>query len=466
MQAGLSLSTNAVNYAWTQFLQRAGASYDLVPFFYGNPSEARFSSPGVIVCPCAPDAWNQILHAPPRSLAWIPLSSALPAGGSAPFENDIPILFWGAGFERGKPFAAQREDGSIIFYADIFSAAVFMLSRWEETVSEERDIHDRFPVTASAAYQQGFLDLPIIDQYALILRAWLKKIAPQGALAAPQPALNLTHDIDWTMRFPNPVRFFRMAGGELMKKKNLKGFARQIHNLYIQAVHPSQDEYLQSIDTLAEISEANGARSHFYFMAARRGKYQQGYNCAAPLTRRCMADLLQRGHQIGIHPGYETYQNPQLLMEEKRRLEDALGVNVSGGRQHFLRFAAPATWRHWAQAGLQFDSTLGYADYEGFRCGTCYPYSPFDLQADQILPIEEIPLIVMEVTLRLYRHLSAEEGRLRILELARRCFAVGGAFTLLWHNTSLVDEWAEWAALYPRIVQELAELRREFMANP
>ncbi|GAB4547330.1 MAG: polysaccharide deacetylase family protein [Anaerolineales bacterium] len=457
-----SLTPSAVEYARLQLMRRAGAPQDLVPFFYGDPSEARFFSPGVIVCPCAPQAWNQILHAPPHSLAWLPLSSALPAGGSAFFQNDLPVLFWGQGFENVKPFVEQRQDGSLVFYADIFSAAVFMLSRWEESASPARDAHDRFPAHASVAYQQGFLDLPVIDQYAFVLREWLKKIAPHWQPAALQPALNLTHDIDWTMRFPNPVRFLRMAGGELIKK-NLQGFLRQVQNLYVQTFRPAQDEYLQSIYALADISEANGARSRFFFMAAQRGKYQQGYSCAAPLTRRCMLDLLERGHQIGIHPGYETYQNPQKLMEEKRRLEDALGVRVDGGRQHFLRFAAPFTWRHWRQAGLSYDSTLGYADCEGFRCGTCHPYQPFDVEADQVIPVEEIPLIAMDATLRLYRRLSAEEGRLQILELARRCFAVGGAFTLLWHNTSLVDEWAEWAAAYPRIVRELADMRRAFL---
>jgi hypothetical protein len=150
--------------------------------------------------------------------------------------------------------------------------------------------------------------------------------------------------------------------------------------------------------------------------------------------------------------------NPVQFHIEKQRMDVALGETRYGGRQHYLRFRAPDTWRHWEGAGLTYDSTLSFADHEGFRCGTCHPFQPFDLEADRVLDVWEIPLIVMEVTLKNYRYLTPEQAENRILTLARRCQVVNGTFTLLWHNSSLQGEWVPWEQMYRRLLPKLAAL--------
>ena len=70
-----------------------------------------------------------------------------------------------------------------------------------------------------------------------------------------------------------------------------------------------------------------------------------------------------------------------------------------GGRQHFLRWANPETWRNWEAAGLDYDCTLAYAEAVGFRTGTCHPYRVFDLSERRPLRLRERPFQVMDVTL-------------------------------------------------------------------
>ncbi|MGI6455407.1 MAG: hypothetical protein ACOX5R_07245 [bacterium] len=86
------------------------------------------------------------------------------------------------------------------------------------------------------------------------------------------------------------------------------------------------------------------------------------------------------------------------------------------------------------------------------------PFKPFDIEQNRELDIVEIPLIVMEGTLRNYRNLTPEEGEERILTLAKRCKQVNGTFTLLWHNTSLQGDWKPWAEMYRRVLPQLAEM--------
>ena len=56
-----------------------------------------------------------------------------------------------------------------------------------------------------------------------------------------------------------------------------------------------------------------------------------------------------------------------------------------GGRQHYLRWKSPDTWRILEKTGLKYDVTLSFADHEGFRCGICFPYKPFDVVENRIL---------------------------------------------------------------------------------
>jgi len=75
------------------------------------------------------------------------------------FSNEsVPVIFGGPKIEV--------DDRKIICDLDIFSSAFFMLSRWEEAVADSKDNHERFPAKESLAYKEGFLNKPVVNQYA------------------------------------------------------------------------------------------------------------------------------------------------------------------------------------------------------------------------------------------------------------------------------------------------------------
>lgn len=51
----------------------------------------------------------------------------------------------------------------------------------------------------------------------------------------------------------------------------------------------------------------------------------------------------------------------------------------------------------------------------------------------------EVPLILMDCTPVKYMKLDREEGLERLRTLVQRMEHTGGVFTLLWHNTTLLD---------------------------
>jgi hypothetical protein len=66
---------------------------------------------------------------------------------------------------------------------------------------------------------------------------------------------------------------------------------------------------------------------------------------------------------------------------------------------HYLRWEQPTTLQAWADAGMDYDSTLGYADYPGFRCGTCFEYPAFDPSLQRKLSLRIRPLVAMECSI-------------------------------------------------------------------
>jgi hypothetical protein len=106
-----------------------------------------------------------------------------------------------------------------------------------------------------------------------------------------------------------------------------------------------------------------------------------------------------------------------------------------------LRWQVPITWCNWAEAGLNYDSTLSYADHAGFRCGVCCEFPVYDLEQRNPLALIERPLIIMEGSVlgEQYMNLSGQEALGYMLILKERCQQFKGDFTLLWHNSSFTE---------------------------
>ena len=123
-----------------------------------------------------------------------------------------------------------------------------------------------------------------------------------------------------------------------------------------------------------------------------------------------------------------------------KRVAETQGVRQDewGGRQHFLRWANPDTWRNWEAAGLAYDTTLAYSEAIGFRTGTCHPYRAFDVRERRPLDLREEPFQVMDVTLLSAMGLSLDAAREAVLEVAAQCRRHRGRLGILWHNNTLL----------------------------
>jgi hypothetical protein len=363
-------------------------------------------------------------------------------GYAAPIDANIPAP---GTIELQSPLINYQGRDAVVHY-DIPGLTYWMLTRLEEIGRKDLDNHCRFPATSSHACQHAYLERPIVDEWLIIFGQVIQRVWPRVELKRHEFKMKVSHDVDVPARysFQSLKGLIRAVGRDVLKGGDF-GSAVKAPWIWLnsqQAIHPSDPA--NTFDWLMEQSEKNGLTSAFYFICGRTDVSKDAlYEPELPQIRKLMREIHRRGHEIGLHPSYNTYNRPKEIAREADRLrkacaEEGIEQKEWGGRMHFLRWDQAVTLKAWADAGMTYDSTLSYADSPGFRCGSCFEYPAFDVINDQTLLLRVRPLVAMDCTVIGERYLglgSTEAAYQKFNLLKERCKKVGGVFTLLWHNS-------------------------------
>ncbi len=333
---------------------------------------------------------------------------------------------------------------------DIFASIYFMLSRWEEYANKARDDHDRFPASACLSYRFGFLDHPVVDEYVDFLWQMLLFLGYKEDRKQYVYSMKLTHDVDepFELCSKSNAALFRNIVGDVLKRKDYRQASKKIRLMGLgDEARLPYDRYF-TFDYIMDQSEKRGLKSAFYFLPNGSPEQSSKINIENKLMVKLLKSISKRGHEIGIHGHYDTYDNEEAFIKDVEKLRRVLEINgiyskMLGGRQHYLRWKSPTTYYNYVDAGLSYDSTLSYADVAGFRCGTCHEFQPFDFIERKQLNIVERPLIAMECSVidERYMNLGYTEKALEYFKkLKDECRKHNGNFVLLWHNSRLRDE--------------------------
>lgn len=367
---------------------------------------------------------------------WVPvLSRALPAPGVT--ELPSPLI--------------EKHGTQYLIHYDILGLTYWMLARVEEVGRTDLDSHGRFPAAASHAFKHGYLNRPVVDEWLDLLRQVIQRQWPRVKLKRHKFNLKLSHDVDQPSLYAfKPWRTIaRMMVSHAIKSCNFQAFFAAAYVKLATKNKLIAADPFNTFDWLMDVSEQNNLQSAFYFICGGSNPlFDADYDLEHPVIRNLLRRIYRRGHEIGLHPSYDSVYNSEMVKKEAIRLkkicdEEGIEQEQWGGRMHYLRWQQPRTPRSWASAGLDYDATLGYADHPGFRCGTCIEFCGFDAVAQQIIDLRIRPLIIMECTLisniylALGEHNSASE---KIKQYINTCAAVGGQMELLWHNSDLVNQ--------------------------
>lgn len=368
--------------------------------------------------------------------------------GSVPFafrnrNVPIPMLYR---CPRRPPVAIEADRLKITFGFDLFASAFFMLSRYEEAVDARRDKHGRFTAAQSLALRGDFLQRPVVNEYLELLQGALLRLWPDLKPSPRSFAMSVSCDVDHLDRatVARGIAAARCSAASLIRRHDMVGAWKCISR-EIEAWHLSSSPYVDLHWIMSE-NERAGHAVVFYFLAGRTDPRFDGvYDICSTAVVSLLRRVHERGHEIGLHYSYGTLDDAEAVAAERLQLEAAcadagFAIQRPGGRAHFLRFNALRSPAALEAAGLAYDTTLGYADVVGFRCGVCYPFPAFDLVARRRLSLVERPLVAMEASLFREEYMGVGDrwsALDQLLSLKQTCRWAGGDFVLLWHNSNL-----------------------------
>ncbi len=357
----------------------------------------------------------------------------------APFtaDEDLPALF-------------GNEHQACTFPFDLLAAAFYVSSRYEEYLAFEADTHGRFPASASLLFQAGWLEKPVVQQWAQALGAKISLLF--GLPPFPPPAYRFlpTYDID----IPRAYSLRGWRGTARLLAEIFSGKKSLLAQRMRVALGQEKDPY-DTFELLDQWHQAYGLPAVYFLLLARRGQNDPGAPPEHPQMQALVRKLSNR-YATGIHPSWRSNFTPGCLQQEIKLLEAISQKPVDASRQHFLWLRMPLTYQRLLAAGIRHDYTMGFADAPGFRAGLAVPFPWYDLENETVTELELIPLTVMDVSLRQYLQLSPEAALDKLRELSASLQTTGGWLVSLWHNSSFSDQhgWQGWLQAYQQFLHE------------
>jgi hypothetical protein len=398
---------------------------------YGHPADAPLQKQRIWIVPSG--FFNEGTYGTPASLPGIPLAEI----------ETIPLLYGQPKIER---FTGADGIVRLVVYADIIASSYFLLTRFEEVVRREvRDEHGRFLGKESLPFRAGFLQRPIVDEYAALLRKWLRSVDVEVAEPPTQiRKIYLTHDVDAPWTWPT----FRSAVKAALSNVVASPAGVLVPLLSYWGLMKNRDPkdcFQWILEQDAALRDALGAprvESIFFMLAGGGGPHDGADYLKNVRAVRLIKKIKKFGATLGLHSSYSAGLDPGRVAVETARLSRATGCPCRANRHHFLASREPEDLNALEAAGITDDFTMGYADTAGFRLGTCRPVPWFDPVAKRLTGLTLHPMTIMECTLDMtkYMNLDYKQAKSVCHALLAEVRKHNGEAVLLWHNTELSEQ--------------------------
>jgi hypothetical protein len=232
----------------------------------------------------------------------------------------------------------------------------------------------------------------------------------------------LTHDVDVLGAGGMRTAARKLAGG--LAHRSRRRF-REGTAFALDAVRGRDPAY-----PLEAMLDAEAGRGSTCFFLTCQDDPRDGYpERYRPAFGGAVERTKAAGLEVGLHASYRAREAPGGVAEQAQALPGAHGL-----RHHYLRSAPERLAAELREAGLRYDSSIGWPSLPGLRAGTPYPYRLWDAERREEGGWE-LPLAVMDATLAEERYLGldAEAAFDAAVAAFEPVAEHGGAVALLWH---------------------------------
>lgn len=321
-------------------------------------------------------------------------------------------------------FFAVGEASSVPF--DFFAASFYLLSRYEEYLPHVKDKEGRFQASESLAFQEGFIQIPVIDVWAEKFGQILKKKFP--AQNFPKRKFRTQTIVAVTEAFCYKKKgIVRVILGLLLDLFRIKP-KYVLHRLQVMTKLKKDpyDIYTRVIQFLKKYK----VPMKFMFQVSDFSTHDRNINHNR-LEFQSLIKSVADYAEVGLQPGFYANQKFAVLKEEKKRLEDIIKRPVRSAINNHYNLLLPDTYNHMVELDFQEDYSMGYPEALGLRAGTCTPFLFYDLNFEITTPLLIHPYAINSEA---FRKLKESDIEYKVLEIKRQISMVNGNLISVFTN--------------------------------
>ncbi len=368
----------------------------------------------------------------------------------------IPFLFTPLGCDEIE--LISREDDSKNINLDIFMSSFYILSCWQEYVSDKKDEMGRFPFKASFLKSVDAYQIPLVNYYFDILASSIRDLPDNNIDINPihqkKLKIGITHDIDncQTGSLQDGYREF-LSG-------NWYSSIRKILQRLIK------DDIWYNFEDLLKIEKKYGIGTSYFFITennSKNGYPNADYKFHSKKIQSLLYQIQDDGHEVGIHGSIGSGFDKDQLNREIIKFP----FEIFGGRFHYLMMRLPKTFHELEESNIRYDASLGFAESVSFRNGFCFPYQPYNNVEDKPFTFIEFPFQMMDKTLiqDYYMGLTPENAIQLAKNMIDEIAKFSGYFNLIWHNNTITGyKYEKWKKVLIYIIKYGKEKKSEFQS--
>jgi hypothetical protein len=335
---------------------------------------------------------------------------------------------------------------SIDFPFDIFAAAFFLLSRYEEYLPHEKDIYGRYAHDQSVAFKHDFLHLPLVNIWLADFKKALILKFPDLKCKTQVFKSILTYDIDIAWSYKNKG-IIRNIGGFLVKPS----LERLLVLLQLKKDPFDAYKYLDKIH-----DQIHQKVIYFFLVADEISRYDKNIS---PKNNPMQQLIRQHANKycIGIHPSWKSNKNLATLRKEINQLQEIISVPTVHARQHYIQFTLPETFERLQEAGIKKEYSMGYGSINGFRASFAGSYYWYNLAKEKITSLQLFPFCYMDANSYYEQKQNPSEGKKELEALVEQCKRYDGLFISIFHNNFLGEDkkFSGWKEMYAQFISQL-----------
>ena len=350
-------------------------------------------------------------------------------------------------------YTAFFETAGSDFSFDVFAAAFYLLSRYEEYLPHHTDAYGRYAHTNSLAFSNHFLHLPLVNIWLSEFKETLRRKFPALAFRRETFTFLPTYDIDIAYAYRNKG-WWRNAGSfmrSVLKREWTNARER------IAVLTGSRQDPFDAYAWMDALHRRFNIKPYYFFLVARR---HRGYDKNIPLSAISLQQLIAAraaDSTVGLHPSWQSGDDERLLHQELQLLERLSGKKINHSRQHYIRMTLPLTYRRLLQAGITDDYSMGYGSINGFRASVASSFYWYDLLRDTVTTLVIYPFCCMDANAYYQQQLTCSQALEELMQYYTAIKKVNGLMITIWHNHFLgtAPEFAGWREAYERFLKKV-----------